>query len=69
MPCGVCSSRKRTQSRSHHSRQSALFVDFGGDASRRHGSRPAGIEREVGDNLSYLVFLHAVVEGPAEVTL
>ena len=35
MPCGVCSSRKRTQSRSHHSRQSALFVDFGGDASGR----------------------------------
>ena len=36
--------------------QSALFVDFGGYASRRHGSRPAGIEREVGDNLSYLAF-------------
>src|ERR1700722_9064633 len=68
-PCRLCISRKRNQSRSHRSRQSALSINFGGDTARRHRRRPAGIERELGNNLSYLVFRDAVVERPAEVTL
>ena len=66
--CRLCSRRKRNRGRSYLSCQSALFIDFGGDTARRHRSRPAGIEREVSNNLSYLVFRDAVVERPAEMT-
>src|SRR6266478_2171960 len=43
--------------------------NLGGDAGRRHGGGPTGIERQVGDDFADLVLGHAVGESALEVTL
>src|SRR5690606_28563703 len=47
----------------------ALVEDFLGETCRSNARGPAGVERDVRDQLGYLVASHAVVQRPADVAL